>query len=121
VHAFTDMHDIGDLLVAAGFAEPVMDMEMITVTYADLEALAADLRASGAVNAAAGRRRGLTHPVLWRQVRAAYEQRRREGRLPVSFEVVYGSAWKPEPRVAADGRSIVSLDGLRRRGAAGRP
>jgi malonyl-CoA O-methyltransferase len=121
VHGFTDMHDLGDLLVAAGFAEPVMDMEMITLTYADLDALADDLRASGAVNAAAGRRRGLTRPALWRQVRSAYEQIRRDGRLPASFEVIYGSAWKPEPRVAADGRAIVRLDGLRRSGALQRP
>ncbi|HWS13019.1 MAG TPA: hypothetical protein VN279_09490, partial [Rhodocyclaceae bacterium] len=58
---------------------------------------------------------------LWRQVREAYEQHRRDGRLPVSFEVIYGSAWKPEPRVAADGRAIVRLDGLRRSGALQRP
>jgi malonyl-CoA O-methyltransferase len=96
-------------------------MEMITLTYADLDALADDLRASGAVNAAAGRRRGLTGPALWRKVRAAYEQLRRDGRLPASFEVIYGSAWKPEPRVAADGRAIVRLDGLRRSGALQRP
>jgi malonyl-CoA O-methyltransferase len=116
VHVFTDMHDLGDLLVTAGFAEPVMDMEMITLTYSDLGTLAADLRASGAVNAAAGRRRGLSRPAMWGQVRSAYEQLRHEGRLPVSFEVVYGSAWKPEPRVSADGRAIVRLDALRRGG-----
>jgi malonyl-CoA O-methyltransferase len=53
---------------------------------------------------------------MWGQVRSAYEQLRHEGRLPVSFEVVYGSAWKPEPRVSADGRAIVRLDALRRGG-----
>lgn len=112
VHRFIDMHDLGDMLVAAGFADPVMDMEMITVTYGSVDDLMRDLRATGSHNALAGRPRGLTTPRRLARVRAAYEQLRHDGRLPATVEVVYGHAWKPQPRVTADGRAIVRLDRL---------
>ena len=114
VHGFIDMHDVGDMLMASGFAEPVMDMEMITLTYDDLSALTRDLRHSGAANAAAGRRRGLTGHGVWQGVRAGYEALRRDGRLPATFEVVYGHAWKAQPKKTADGRAIVHFDLPRR-------
>ncbi len=120
VHRFDDMHDVGDLLVACGFADPVMDMETITLTYADLNALVGDLRRTGAANRAAQRRRGLTGRALWQGVREAYEQLRRDGRLPATFEVIYGHAWKPQPRLSEDGRAIVRFDPGRGRGL-GRP
>ena len=110
VHGFIDMHDLGDMLSACGYAAPVMDMELITLTYADVDALLEDLRASGQVNALAGRRRGLSGRGAFRAMRAAYEQLRRDGRLPASFEIVYGHAWKPEPRLTEDGRAIVKLE-----------
>jgi malonyl-CoA O-methyltransferase len=110
VHPFVDMHDLGDMLVAAGFADPVMDMEIVTLTYARVDDLIADLRASGDVNSLAARRRGLTGRRVWDRVRRAYAEHAREGRLPASFEVVYGHAWKPRPRVAADGRQIIKFD-----------
>lgn len=110
VHRFIDMHDLGDMLVQAGFADPVMDMEKLTLTYADAGSLMRDLKAVGAQNAAAGRRRGLTGPQRWQRALAALENFRRDGRLPASFEIVYGHAWKPQPRAAADGRAIVRFE-----------
>jgi malonyl-CoA O-methyltransferase len=110
VHPFVDMHDLGDMLVAAGFADPVMDMEIVTLTYARIGDLIADLRASGNVNSLAARRRGLTGRRVWDRARRAYMEDARDGRLPASFEVVYGHAWKPRPRVAADGRQIIKFD-----------
>ena len=79
----------------------------ITLTYADATSLMRDLKAIGAHNATMGRPRGLTGRARWRRMLDALEAFRREGRLPATFEVVYGHAWKPEPRVAADGRAIV--------------
>lgn len=110
VHPFVDMHDLGDLLVAAGFADPVMDMEVITFTYARFEELIADLRASGQVNSRTDRRRGLTGRRVWDRARRAYADSARDGLVPASFEVVYGHAWKPKRRVAADGARIIKFD-----------
>lgn len=105
-HPFIDMHDLGDLLVHAGFADPVMDMETLTLTYADLGALLAELKGLGSTCALAGRRRGLTTASHWRQVEAAYRLLP-DGRLPATVEVVYGHAWKAERKTADDGRAIV--------------
>ena len=102
VHSFADMHDLGDWLVAAGFAAPVMDAERLTLAYRGVPALLADLRASGQSNARADRTRGLAP----RGLRGALE---RAG-TSVSIEVVYGHAWKGTPRKSADGRSIVQFD-----------
>ncbi len=101
VNRFLDMHDIGDALVRAGFADPVMDMEMMTVTYAELGQLMHDLRAIGASNANAGRPRGLTPRSRLQALEAAYEVfRRDDGSLPASYEVIYGHAWAPNVPVA---------------------
>jgi len=107
VHAFVDMHDVGDMLVACGFAAPVMDAETITLTYPGVDDLARDLRASGQTCAACDRARFLTGPGAWRRMLAAYEGARAQGRLPATVEIVYGHAWKGEPHVASDGRQIV--------------
>jgi malonyl-CoA O-methyltransferase len=107
VHAFADMHDLGDMLVASGFAEPVMDMERLTLVYADGAALLADLRASGQTSARADRARGLAGRGFLAALHAGLAARLRDGKLPVSFEVVYGHAWKAAPKRSADGRSIV--------------
>ena len=117
VHGFIDMHDLGDMLSACGFAAPVMDMELITLTYADVDALLADLRATGQQNVLAERRRGLTGKCVFSAMRAAYENLRRDGRLPASFEIVYGHAWKPAQRLTEDGRAIVKLEMPRKKGA----
>jgi malonyl-CoA O-methyltransferase len=93
---FPDMHDLGDLLVAAGFADPVMDMEMITLAYRSPRRLLADQRHLGVRDGLLGRLPWRE----WRRVLAAWDGQ-------AGFEIVYGHAWKAEPRVAADGRAIV--------------
>ena len=114
VHDFVDMHDLGDMLAASGFAMPVMDMEMLTLTYADVAALARDLRASGQTNALAAQRRGLTGKARWQRMVSAHEhaRQRQDGRLSASFEVVYGHAWKGVPR--SSGPAVVKLEFPRR-------
>jgi malonyl-CoA O-methyltransferase len=110
VHPFADMHDIGDALAAVGFADPVLDMEMITLTYAGFDRVCADLRATGQRNAHVQRRRSLTGKQRWFRAAGAYAALARDGRLPATFEIVYGHAWKAAPRVAADGRAIIRFN-----------
>ena len=107
---FIDMHDLGDMLVGCGFADPVMDMEVITLTYDDLDAMFAELRAAGSGCAMTARRHGLTGRGSLMAARAAYEAMRREGKLPATFEVIYGHAWRAEAKQTADGRAIVRFD-----------
>lgn len=107
VHSFADMHDVGDMLVACGFASPVMDVETLTLTYARVEDLARDLRASGQTCAAGDRPRTLTGRGTWDRMLAAYGALRDSGRLPATVEVVYGHAWKDKPQTSADGRQVV--------------
>ena len=109
VKRFIDLHDIGDALGAAGFGAPVMDMEILTLTYADLDGLFADLRASGSANAMTGRRRTLTGRARMQRVRSAYEMARRDGRLPATFEVIYGHAWKAAPRSRRSAEAVISF------------
>lgn len=104
---FVDMHDYGDMLVHCGFADPVMDMEVLTLTYDDLDALLGELRAAGSTCAMTARRHGLSGRAMWARARAGYEALRRDGKLPATFEVIYGHAWKGEPKKADDGRAIV--------------
>ena len=110
VHSFIDMHDLGDMLVASGFAAPVMDMEVITLTYSEVPALLRDLKASGETCAARDRRRGLMGRRAWERMLASYERERRQGRLPATIEVTYGHAWKSEPRTTVDGRRIIEVE-----------
>ena len=109
VNRFIDMHDIGDMLVAAGFADPVMDMERITVTYDEVRALMRDLKAIGAHNATRGRPEGLSARSVLQAVERNYEALRRDGKLPATFEIVYGHAWKPEARVSPTGHPVIEL------------
>lgn len=107
VNRFLDMHDVGDALIRAGFVEPVMDVEHVVLTYADARGLMHDLKAIGAHNVTAGRRRGLMGRGRLRAFADAYEKFRREGRLPATYEVVYGTAWAPKfmPLDALKGRA----------------
>jgi malonyl-CoA O-methyltransferase len=107
LNRFTDMHDIGDMLMHSGFAEPVMDMEYITLTYDDVRAVLQDLKTIGAHNATAGRGQGLMGKSAWARLMENYERLRSNGKLPATFEVVYGHAWKPQPRVTRDGAAII--------------
>ena len=107
---FVDMHDFGDQLVEAGFSTPVMDMEIITVTYDTPDALLADVRALGG-NPLATRVRGLRGRAGWLKMRAALErQRRPDGKLGLSFEVIYGHAFRPAPRKTAAGEAIIRFE-----------
>ena len=91
VHAFTDMHDLGGMLVAAGFTAPVMDMEMLDIAYRDPASLLDDLRASGQTCARTDRPRGLAGRRFSAALRAKLAPK-------ATFEVVYGHAWKARPR-----------------------
>jgi malonyl-CoA O-methyltransferase len=110
VHAFADMHDLGDMLVGAGFAAPVMDMERLTLVYGSGAALLADLRASGQTSARADAPRGLAGRRFRAALEAGLAAQMRDGKLPATFEIVYGHAWKAPLRRAADGRSIVQFE-----------
>lgn len=118
VNRFIDLHDIGDMLIHAGFASPVMEMEMLTLTYADLRSLMRDLKGIGAHNAATDRRRGLLGKSAWARLERAYEARRVDGRLPATFEVIYGHAWAGDKTQREDGRQVIRFAiGERRRKA----
>jgi malonyl-CoA O-methyltransferase len=110
LNRFADMHDIGDMLVAAGFSDPVMEMERLTLTYNDVRAVMQDLKSIGAHNATAGRAPGMMGKVAWQRITENYEKLRRDGKLPATFEIIYGHAWKPAPRETADGRAIIKTD-----------
>ncbi len=112
VNRFIDMHDIGDMLVHSGFADPVMDMETITLTYSDVRELMRDLKAIGAHNVTRGRPAALTGRARLEAMARNYETFRREGRLPATFEVVYGHAWKPQPRLSPTGRPVIEIKGV---------
>ncbi len=117
VHAFIDMHDLGDALVRARFADPVMDVESLTLTYADVSSLLRELKAIGAHNAAATRSATLTGKAHFARFVQAYETfRRADDRIPASYEAVYGHAWAPlaEPADSTDGTAVISLNQLRR-------
>ncbi|MHB0982762.1 MAG: malonyl-ACP O-methyltransferase BioC [Thiobacillus sp.] len=109
VNRFVDLHDIGDMLIHAGFASPVMEMDMLTLTYADLKSLMRDLKGIGAHNAATTRRRGLFGKSAWARLEQAYESQRLEGRLPATFEVVYGHAWAGDKTRREDGRQVIEF------------
>lgn len=109
VSEFPDMHDLGDSLLAAGFAEPVIDVERFTLTYADVVALMRDLKAIGARNATASRPRGLSGRAWLEAVGKGYEPFRANGRLPATYEVVYGHAWVPQPRTGPGGRRVIDI------------
>jgi malonyl-CoA O-methyltransferase len=110
---FIDMHDLGDALVRAGFAAPVLDVDRYTLQYADVRQLASDLKALGTRNATVGRPKGLTSPARYAAMQAAYEEFRDAGRLPATYEVVFGQAWAPAHR-PDPGTSGVSVEELKR-------
>jgi malonyl-CoA O-methyltransferase len=109
VNRFVDMHDIGDLLVHARYADPVIDMEPFTLTYERVRDLMRDLKSIGAHNVTHGRPAALTAKSVMRTVEANYERLRRGGKLPATFEVVYGHAWKPTPRVSPTGKRVIDI------------
>lgn len=113
-HEFTDMHDWGDMLVAAGFAEPVMDMERVTLTWESPARALAELRELGA-NLHPHRFPGARGKGWRRQLEQelARALTGADGRLALGFEIIYGHALKPAPRVKISGHSAVSLEDMR--------
>ena len=114
VSPFLDMHDIGDMLMKSRFAEPVMDAEFITMTYHNVRQLMRDIKGIGATNATEGRHRGLTGKQRMERFVQAYEQFRSEGRLPSTWEVVYGHAWVPEQVTDGEGVTSIAIDSIAR-------
>lgn len=120
VHRFMDMHDVGDALVRSGLMEPVLDVERVQLTYTEVTGLMRDLKAIGAHNLSAARARGLTGKSRLQKMRAAYEAFRVDGRLPATYEVVYGAAWGAAGRRGArtvDGEIVISPKDITRRRA----
>jgi malonyl-CoA O-methyltransferase len=109
VNRFVDMHDIGDMLVYAGFKNPVMEMEYLTLTYTELKALLRELKAIGAHTVTQGRRHGLMGRAQWRQFEQNYERFRRDGRLPATYEIIYGHAWAGPKDWLDDGRQVIQM------------
>lgn len=117
---FVDMHDLGDMLVRCGFAEPVMDQERIVLTWASPAALLAELRTLGA-NADPARLPGLRTPRWRARLESALAARAApDGRIALEFEVVYGHAFNPAPTLRAQGETRVGVDELQRMARAGR-
>ncbi|MYM34158.1 methyltransferase domain-containing protein [Duganella sp. FT50W] len=107
---FVDMHDFGDQLVEAGFSTPVLDMETITVTYDTPQALLSDVRALGG-NPLTTLRRSMMGKAAWRRMLDTLESGRRgDGKLGLTFEVIYGHAFRPAPKVTASGEAIIRFD-----------
>jgi malonyl-CoA O-methyltransferase len=118
---FVDMHDLGDMLVQAGFADPVMDQEQITLTWASADALLAELRTLGG-NMAQTRFAGLRTP-RWRErlVEVLTDAASTDCRLKLTFELVYGHAFRPPPRPRLAEQTNVPLADMRAMVRAGRP
>ena len=115
VHRFIDMHDLGDALMRTGFAEPVMDTERLTITYGSAVTLFRELRATGATNTTHGRPHSLQGRAALRNVSEHLEAQRAAPGIAVTVEVVYGHAWRAQPKPPRGGEFVVPLTALRRR------
>lgn len=114
VSPFADVRDAGNLMVRAGFALPVMDTDVLTVSYPDPLKLMADLRAMGESNAVAGRRKGLTRRATLMRAAQIYRDRHAgaDGRVPATFQVIYLTGWAPapdQPKPLAPGSGTANL------------
>jgi malonyl-CoA O-methyltransferase len=109
VNHFSDMHEVGDVLVHAGLMEPVLDVDRVEVGYADVITLMRDLKAIGAHNVTAGRPRALAGRARLVRVQQAYESFRRDERLPATYEIIYGASWGAAGRAA-----VPAVNGLAR-------
>ena len=110
---FVDMHDFGDMMVASGFATPVMDAEVITLTYASPHDLMREVRALGG-NPRDDRAQALPSGRQARHMLSALDaQRGEDGRIRLTFEVAYGHAWKPMPSVRGAGGPAITVEALR--------
>ncbi len=93
VHGFFDMHDLGDSLLRSGLAEPVLDVDHLTVTYKSVAHLARELKACGGQNATVGRRRTLTGRHRWQAMVAQYPLTGEPNPVHATVELVFGQAW----------------------------
>jgi len=118
---FVDMHDFGDLLIERGFADPVMDQEILTLTYRSPEKLLEDIRLLGG-NPSTRRRRGLVGR-SWRNrlLEALEAQRHMDGTIHLSMEVAYGHAWRAASMRNAMGETRISIDAIGRPGTPDSP
>jgi len=118
VSQFLDMHDVGDALVRSRFAEPVVDVDRMVLTYDRVDGLMQDLKVLGAHNVNRDRSRGLTGKSMMSAMRESYEQFRRDGKLPASYEVIYGHAWAPDQlvldQIQEDGATMIPVDTIKR-------
>lgn len=116
VNEFVDMHDIGDCLMAEHFLEPVMDMEHLTVHYKTLSQLVRSLKSQGVKNINQQRNHGLTGRKGWKQFEQNYAALMTEqGKFPLTYEVVYGHAWKGEQRKTESGiETVIPISQIKR-------
>lgn len=104
---FADMHDVGDSLLKERFLDPVVDMELLTVHYGDLRKLLINLKSQGVRNINRMRNEGLTGKHAWQVFTDAYQEHRtNEGKFPLTYEVVYGHAWKGSQHRVGDGAEV---------------
>jgi malonyl-CoA O-methyltransferase len=118
VNHFFDPHALGAALMHAGFAEPVLDVDRIVVSYPDTMALMRELKAIGAHNVTRGRARGLTGRRRLAEMSRAYESQRRDGLLPATYEVIHATSWGGERRIERDGlpgETFIAPQAIRRR------
>ncbi|MSQ69577.1 MAG: malonyl-[acyl-carrier protein] O-methyltransferase BioC [Gammaproteobacteria bacterium] len=115
VNRFKDMHEVGDTLIRAGFASPVLEREDLVATYAEVTDLMRDLKGIGARNSLNARPRTLGGRRALTQLRAAYEPYRRDGVLPATYELVFGHGWAVANARAQDGSTVFPLNRLTRR------
>jgi malonyl-CoA O-methyltransferase len=115
VNDFIDMHDVGDYLLKEYFLDPVVDMEILTAHYSNVMSMLRSLKAQGVRNIHPQRNRGLTNKALWQKLEQSIQAfKTPEGKLPLTYEVVYGHAWKGEKRRTAQGiETVISLEQLR--------
>lgn len=109
---FVDMHDLGDMLVESGFEIPVMDQEVLTVTYQSPDSLLADVRRWGAYPFGRATPHGVTRRFRQALADALEARRRADGTIPLTFEVIYGHAWKAVPRTTPEGHGIVRIEDI---------
>jgi malonyl-CoA O-methyltransferase len=114
VSRFIDMHDIGDALTRAGFSAPVLDVEHYTLTYDNVKGVMRDLKSIGANNATQGRARGLQGKGFLQNLTQNYEQFRTNNKLPATFEVIYGHAWRPSSMRSA-GQEFIPIEFVKRK------
>lgn len=110
VHEFIDMHHLGDELVQCRFADPVMDMEKITLTYDKVSALLRDLKMIGATNAHLSSNKGLTGRNRFDRFQTAYASMFNDDRISATYEIVYGHAWVPDKKIqVTDDKQAITI------------